>query len=141
MTSAFQRIDASLGGIGAGAAVAAASGAVAASAARSPQGQFAFNPDEIDALRRQWLDLSLNYRESATRSNRIDVQGPGNEDASLDHARAGIESWRMHIESLNQKFVYCLGQAQKLHDALNDYNGTERSAVTSLVGTSHEGGI
>ncbi|WP_424183522.1 hypothetical protein ACOBQX_16140 [Actinokineospora sp. G85] len=140
MTSAFQRIDASLGGIGAGAAVAANAAAVANSTVSSANG-FSFEPGEIAAIRQGWLDLSEDYRESVTRADDIRLQPPGNEEASKDNVRAGLESWRMHIESLMEKREYCLSQAQKFHDALNAYEGNEHSAVTSLLGSSSEGGI
>lgn len=135
MTSAFDRISDTLGPIGAG-AIAGAAGA---------GGQFAFHPDEIQALVKDWLDLADSYESSlATARLLAAVIGPATDSASEMHADAASSSGRLYMESLQEKFHYSRGQAQKFQDALNAYLGRDQEAATRMLGTapgSPEGGI
>lgn len=136
MTSAFDRIGDTLGAIGSGAAIGATGGVGG--------GQFAFRPDEIQALVKDWLDLAVSYRESALNAqNLASVSGPAEDSASELHATAASSSGHLYLQSLEEKLHYSIGQAQKCQDALNDYQGVDRQNVSDLLGTepAPSGGI
>lgn len=109
-------------------------------------GKFTFEPDEIRAIVKDWLDLAEEYDESIDKAeDLIMVQPPGDEYASQFHAQRASESGRLYVDSLIQKQDYCYSQAQKFQDALHGYLGTDRQNVRRLdaadAGSSKPGGI
>ncbi|OLR90969.1 hypothetical protein [Actinokineospora bangkokensis] len=135
MTSAFQSINNSLGAIGSAAgAVAAAAGAQAAGG-----GKFSFSPEEIEGIAKDWTDLASQYFASYNDTERVVIVGPGNEDASDGQAQAAMQSWQLYRESLLQKYEYSAGQAQKFHDSLAAYRGTDSVNVRDLINSGNGG--
>ncbi|MGX7823847.1 hypothetical protein ACTG9Q_02020 [Actinokineospora sp. 24-640] len=109
-------------------------------------GKFTFEPDEIRAIVKDWLDLAEEYNDSIQRSDDlVRVQPPGDEYASEFHANAASHSGTLYAQSLQEKQQYCFSQAQKFQDALHDYLGTDRQNVRKLntagEGSSKPGGI
>jgi len=141
MTSAFQSIGNSLGGI-----VADHAGSISApGGGTAGGGRFAFDPDEIRSIAKDWTDLAQGYQKSYVHARRVRVQGPGDEPASSAQAQAAMDSWKAYVDSLQQKLHYSMGQAQKFSNALADYLGTERESVAKLLGVESgpaaQGGI
>ncbi|MCG8917869.1 hypothetical protein L6E12_18985 [Actinokineospora sp. PR83] len=129
MTSAFQSIGNSLGDI-----VASRAGSVSApGGGTAGGGKFAFDPDELEAITKDWLALAMEYRESAADGRRLIIRGPGREDASDGQALAAMQSWGTYVESLQQKRDYSMEQARKCASALAAYRGTDQDSILRLL--------
>ncbi|SDC85713.1 hypothetical protein [Actinokineospora iranica] len=132
MTSAFHSINASVGHI-AGSGV---SDMVGGARPSGDGGKFSFEPDEMRAIVKDWMDLALDYRRSMVDADQMGtVDPPGNEYASQYHAEAASASTQAYLDSLQEKADYCYSQAQKFQDALSDYLGVERENVRGLNST------
>ncbi len=137
MTSAFQSIRGSLNDI-------AGSSPTSAPAPGAPTGRLKFEPDEIGAIVKDWVELATGYNKSIIDARRLtSITGPGEEYVSYSHARMASESGAAYLASLEQKLEYSIKQGQKFQDALNAYTGTEGENVDKLVrgGPSLPGGI
>src|SRR2546430_202950 len=87
-------------------------------------GSFSCTPDQLRDLVTEWKDLADNYNQSVADSNALEqVDGPGNEYASKSLASVASSSGGAYVRSLQEKYQYCLDQAQKLQDTLDDYLG------------------
>jgi hypothetical protein len=96
-------------------------------------GSFSYTPDQMRDIIKGFLDLAESYRKSLANAEVIArVEAPGLEYASESHAastRAMGEDYRRSIEDSRQ---YCLAQAQKFQDTLDDYLGLEHSNVEQV---------
>lgn len=135
MTSAFQSIGNSLGDI-----ASSTPGSISAPGGGAASGgRFAFEPDEIRSIAKDWTELAQGYQESYISTQQVRVQGPGDEPASSQQAMAATDSWTAYKDSLREKLLYSLGQAQKFSDALADYLGTDRESVAKILGIESSG--
>lgn len=89
-------------------------------------GSFAFTPEQMRDIITRWTNLAESYARSANTAVALaNVEGPGVEYASQSHASVANESGRAYLRSLEEKWRYCLAQAQKFQDTLDDYLGVE----------------
>jgi len=129
MTSAFQSIGNSLGDI-----VADHAGSISApGGGTAGGGQFAFDPDELESIAKDWLTLAKEYRNSAATGGRLTIDGPGLEDASHGQAQAAMQSWTTYVKSLHEKRDYSMAQAGKCAAALAAYRGTDQDSILRLL--------
>ena len=97
-------------------------------------GTFAYDEDELRQLVTRWLDLAESYQTSMSATAPMTrVAGPGLEFASEGHANAANASGNAYREHLRSSFEYCVGQAQKCQDALDEYLGVEHSNVRDIL--------
>jgi hypothetical protein len=105
-------------------------------------GSFAYSPDQIRDLVKEWTDLAKDYEGSLANADLMaNVEGPGTEFASQSHASVARESGRAYLESLKNRIEYCYGQAQKSQDALDSYLGQEHRSVRDITGSGPQEGI
>ena len=130
MTSAFQSIGNSLGGIAGGVAAGLTAGG---GGGTGGGGKFSFDPAELEALAKDWLELAYGYRDSRTTAERLRIEGPGREDASDGQAEAAMQSWIAYGTSLDQKYDYSMAQAMKCAGALAAYHNTDQESVLRML--------
>lgn len=105
-------------------------------------GSFAYTPDQLRDLAKEWTELALDYDRSAPEARRLaKVEGPGTEFASQSHASVVRRTGEAYRRSLEEKRDYCLAQAQKFQNTLDDYLGLERRAISLINNADPQGGI
>ncbi|WP_035290054.1 hypothetical protein [Actinokineospora spheciospongiae] len=129
MTSAFQSIGNSLGDI----ASSTPGSTSAPGGGTAGGGQFAFDPDELESIAKDWLTLAWEYRDSAASGGRLKIDGPGLEEASDGQAQAAMQSWTTYVRSLHEKRNYSMAQARKCAAALAAYRGTDQDSILRLL--------
>ena len=108
----------------------------------STAGSFSFTPDQLRDLVEEWMELAADYDRSLWNAEALQqVNGPGNEYASEGLATVASSSGGAYVRSLHEKYQYCLGQAQKLQDALDDYLGMEHHNIAVIGKTGPQDGI
>ena len=97
-------------------------------------GTFEYDEDDLRALVNRWMDLAENYQASSRRTQSMtSVSGPGLEFASEGQANAANASGNAYREHLRTSLEYCVDQAQKCQDALDDYLGVEHHNVRKVL--------
>ena len=105
-------------------------------------GTFAYDEDELRQLVTRWLDLAESYQTSVSATAPMtSVSGPGLEFASEGQANAANASGNAYREHLRTSFEYCVGQAQRCQDALDEYLGVERRNVRDILDSGPQAGI
>jgi hypothetical protein len=105
-------------------------------------GTFAYDEDELRSLVTQWLNLADSYQKSISDVyNMASVDGPGLEFASEGHAKAANQSGNAYRAHIDTAFQYCVDQAQKCQDALDDYLGVEHHNVIEVLKAGPQAGI
>ena len=105
-------------------------------------GKFSFEPDELRGVIKDWLDLADNYRQSLSKmSLTAQIVGPGTEFASDGHATIANGANTAYLQSLQQKFDYCIGQAQRCQDALDTYLHVDHHEVGAMNQADQTGGL
>ncbi|MDQ3577967.1 MAG: hypothetical protein M3443_10290 [Actinomycetota bacterium] len=135
---AFQSIDSTLGGITGGGGASPADAPPSA----GPGDKFVFDPDEVAAIVKDWLDLAKQYRTSLDTSKALgQIDSPGTEYSSQIHASVASSSGLAYLTSLEEKWNYCLDEADKFQKSLDDYLGVEHKSVARLNRAGNEGMI
>ncbi|MGH3877622.1 MAG: hypothetical protein ACRDSK_11375 [Actinophytocola sp.] len=97
-------------------------------------GTFAYDEDDLRQLVTRWLDLAESYQTSVSATAPMtSVSGPGLEFASEGQANAANASGSAYREHLRTSFDYCVGQAQRCQDALDEYLGVEHRNVRDIL--------
>lgn len=105
-------------------------------------GSFAYTPDQLRDLVKEFVDLAEDYRKSLNNAKLMaQVEGPGTEFASQSHASVANESGRAYLDSLENRIEYFYGQAQKFQDALDSYLGQEHRSVKDITGSAPQEGM
>lgn len=105
-------------------------------------GTFAYDEDELRQLVTRWLDLAESYQTSvSTTAPMTSVSGPGLEFASEGQANAANASGNSYREHLRTSYQYCVDQAQKCQDALDEYLGVEHHNVEKMIDAGPRAGI
>jgi hypothetical protein len=96
-------------------------------------GNFAYTPDQVRDIIKGFLDLAESYRNSLVNARVMaSVEAPGLEYASESHAVAARAMGEGYLKSITDSYHYCLAQAQKFQDTLDDYLGLEHHNVARL---------
>jgi hypothetical protein len=120
----------------------ALSGITAAHSPAGASGTFSYTPEALSDLIAEWQSMADDYRISVKESRSlVAVQGPGTEYASRSHATMANISGQAYAASLNEKLAYCLAQAQKLQDTLDDYLGVEHHNISQINQRQSQDGI
>jgi hypothetical protein len=104
-------------------------------------GGFAYDEATMQALINKWLELAEDYHGSLSRIVVGELNGPGSDFASAAQARAATTSTEAYREYLSKNFEYCVVQAQKLQNTLDDYRGVEHHNVTTIFKSGPTAGI
>jgi hypothetical protein len=105
-------------------------------------GSFSYTPDQLRNIITKFLDLAASYRDSLINARDMaQVQAPGLEYASESHATAARAMGKAYLQSLEDSWRYCVGQAQKFQDTLHDYLGVERQSVLNINNAGPQDGI
>jgi hypothetical protein len=105
------------------------------------EGGFAYDEATLRTLINKWLELAEDYQGSLSRIVVTELNGPGSDFASAAQARAATTSTEAYREYLNKNFEYCVVQAQKLQNTLDDYLGVEHHNVTEIFKSGPTAGI
>src|SRR2546430_11234879 len=93
-------------------------------------GSFSYTPDQMRTIVNHFLDLAESYRGSLRNAAVMArVEAPGLEYASESHATAARALGEDYKRSIHDSYQYCLAQAQKFQDTLDDYLGLEHHNV------------
>ena len=105
-------------------------------------GTFAYDEDDLRLLVTRWLDLAESYQTSMAATHPMtSVSGPGLEFASDGQANAANASGNAYREHLRTSYEYCVDQAQKCQDTLDDYLGVEHRNVAKMLEARPQAGI
>lgn len=105
-------------------------------------GSFAYSPDQLRDLVKEWTDLATDYQNSLRDAYYLTrVEGPGAELVSRSYASVANASGQAYLDSLQSRIDYCFAQAQKFQDALDDYLGQEHHSVTEITNSGPREGI
>jgi hypothetical protein len=99
----------------------------------SGPGSFVYDEATLRSLITKWVELADHYDGSLSRTTLGTVQAPGLDVASEALAKSANTSGTAYMKYLEQNFQYCVEQAQKLQDTLDDYLGVEHHNVMELV--------
>src|SRR6266498_851160 len=96
-------------------------------------GSFSYTPDQMRAIITDFLDLARSYEHSLNTARYMaTVEAPGLDYASESHAVAARAMGEDYLRSIENSRQYCLAQAQKFQDTLDDYLGLEHRNVAQL---------
>jgi hypothetical protein len=111
-------------------------------AASGPSGSFSYAPEQLRDLVKEWMDLANDYSLSIMNARDLTtVKGPGKEYASESYANEANRSGVMYRDSLQQRSDYCVQEAQKLQDALDDYLGVEHHNLSVIKAAGPQEGV
>jgi hypothetical protein len=128
---AFRNIGSTLSGIATHTATAAIT-----------TGTFSYTPEALRDLVTRWTSLAESYQQSRENAQAMtQVKGPGLEYASQAHASVANSSGQAYLLSVEQKWRYCLAQAQKFQNALDDYLGVEHRNIETMDSAGPRDGI
>ncbi|HKS44084.1 MAG TPA: PE domain-containing protein [Amycolatopsis sp.] len=83
---------------------------------------FAFDPDHLNAMAKEWDKLGDAYSDKQRYAQRLmEIQGPGDEYASKIHAEAVRNTGRAMSAAFQDRQQYCRDQAQKFRSAAGHY--------------------
>ncbi len=89
-----------------------------------------------------WLEPRRQLPEvDLRRVQHGEVDGPGLEFASEGHAKAANQSGNAYRAHIDTAFQYCVDQAQKCQNALDDYLGVEHHNVIEIRNAGPQAGI
>ena len=94
-------------------------------------GNFAFNPDQLVSIHKQWADLKTTVEQalSTNAAQLTKVPPPGNEQASDTAANAITASNTAYQNYLKSMHDYIEGYVKSLETAITGYHGTEQSII------------
>jgi hypothetical protein len=131
MQPAFDSIHASLAPI---AGAPPSSGPPSQIGSAGSAGRFSFSPDEIRAIVKEWKELAVEYQLSIKRAEGWQAaRASGVEWVSECHAAKTCSSGNRYLDSLEEKYGYCLKQAVKFTNSLNKYLGVEQITIEDLM--------
>ncbi len=105
-------------------------------------GSFSYTPDQLRDLVTEWMDLAADYKRSMAHVQDLTkVEGPGADYVSDSLASVASSSGGAYVRSLEGKYNYCLDQAQKLQDTLDDYLGMEHHNIAVINNAGPRDGI
>lgn len=97
-------------------------------------GSFHFTEGQMEKIINNWLDLAASYEKSLTNARHMSrIKPPAKDFASEWHALAANRSGVAYARYLVRQRDYCLEQAQKSLNTLNDYLGVEHTNVVELM--------
>lgn len=99
----------------------------------SGTGSFVYDEPTLRSLITKWVELADHYDGSLGRTALGAVQAPGLDIASEALAKSANTSGTAYMKYLEQNFNYCVQQAQKLQDTLDDYLGVEHHNVLEMI--------
>ncbi len=96
-------------------------------------GSFAFTEDQIRAVVTNYRTLADSYSDAIDKAHQMTaVDGPGLDFASDSFAIAANQSGEALIASFRNARDYCMEQARRAENALNDYLGVEHTNLTEI---------
>lgn len=103
---------------------------------------FALDEGTMRSLVQGWVDLAAEYRDAMARAPGVQpMEPPGRDFASQAHAAVANASSREHLKYLEVAFQYCVIQAQRFQDTLDEYLGAEERTVIEIKRSGTEAGI
>jgi hypothetical protein len=96
-------------------------------------GHFAFYPDELSALVKEWRALAASYNKDIQTADALKtVKGPGADYASAALASVVRSSGESLIASLARERDFCNLQKNKFQQAMNAYLDVDRSEAGDM---------
>lgn len=99
----------------------------------SEGGSFVYDEATLRSLITKWMELADHYNGSVHRTSLGAVDPPGKDFASGALATAANNAGVAYRKYLVENYWFCVDQAQRLQDALDDYLGTEHHNVLTLA--------
>jgi hypothetical protein len=116
--------------------------AVASGTATGGSGHFAYDPDEIREIVKEWGELAEDYRKSRRDSAYlVEVRGPGYDFASSGHAVTANGSGQAYLDSLQKSAEYCDSQSGRYKDVLDRMIGIDTDHAAEVNNADQDGGI
>jgi hypothetical protein len=103
-------------------------------------GRFTFDPDTIQQVINNWMELADSYAQSAQDARPMAaIRPPGDEFVSESFATKANASGLSYIAYCDHNARICLREAQRYQDALDTYLGAEERTIIELGRTTDSG--
>ena len=107
----------------------------------APTGTFAYDEATLRSLVTKWKELADRYLASSRRISAESITPPGLDFASRAQAEASTNATKAYCEYVVKNYWYCIEQAQRMQDTLDDYLGQEHQSVILIHQSGPQAGI
>lgn len=105
-------------------------------------GGYVFDEATLRTLVKGWTELAEDYSSAMRQVEPMyGITPPAEDFASQAQVEAANNSGRAYAKFLEVTYSYCMEQAQKCQDALDDYLGVEERTVIEINKTGGQAGL